>query len=143
MGDAEALAGGHRGEVAVELIAWSESDGVDDDVQAVPVLAQGGEHRFDLAVVGHVWEAQLRPRAPATGELLHPAPELVVLVGEGQFGAFPVHGGGDAGSDGELAGDSDDQARFPVRNPMVRSLSATQFSALAGAMKAASSNCCV
>src|SRR5690606_13147789 len=105
VGDAEAFAGGDVGEVAVELVAGSVADRVDDAVQTIPLLAQGFEDRGDVVIVGHVaGEAHLGAGAPAFGELLDTALELVVLVGEGQLGAFTVHGGGDAGRDGQFAG---------------------------------------
>ena len=91
MGDFEAITGNRVHVIAVQLVARGETDGVDDAVQAVPLLAQGFEDLGDLLVVGHVaGEAQLGAGAPAGGEFLDAALELVVLVGEGELGAFAV-----------------------------------------------------
>ncbi|MNF65394.1 hypothetical protein D3C84_471530 [compost metagenome] len=110
MGDAEAVTGGSVGEVAVQLVARGETYGVNDHVQAVPLLAQLFEDLGDFFVAGHVArEAQFRARAPACGELFDTALELFVLVGEGKFCALAMHGGSDAGCDGQFAGDTDDQ----------------------------------
>ncbi len=110
MGDLEAFAGGDFGEVAVQLVARGEADGVNDAVQAVPLLAQLLEHAGDVFVIGDVaGEAQLRARAPAGGEFLDAALELVVLVGESQFSTFAMHGGGDARGNRQFAGNADDQ----------------------------------
>ncbi|MNJ63538.1 hypothetical protein D3C77_594500 [compost metagenome] len=110
MGDAEAVTGGDFGEVAVQLVARGEADGVDDAVQAIPLLAQLLEYLGDIRVVGDVaGEAHLGAGAPAGGELLDATLELVVLISERQFGAFTVHGGGDARGDRQFAGNADDQ----------------------------------
>ncbi|MCY1436764.1 hypothetical protein D9M71_528990 [compost metagenome] len=110
MGDAEAVTGGSVGEVAVQLVARGETYGVNDHVQAVPLLAQLFEDLGDFFVAGHVArEAQFRARAPACGELFDTALELFVLVGEGKFCALAMHGGSDAGCDGQFTGDTDDQ----------------------------------
>ncbi|MNY46937.1 hypothetical protein D3C86_1821650 [compost metagenome] len=110
MSDLEAFTGGDFGKVAVQLVARSEADRVDDTVQTIPLLGQFLENAGDVVIVGHVArEAQVRAGAPACGELFDAALELVVLVGEGQFRTLAVHRGGDAGGDGQLAGDADDQ----------------------------------
>ena len=110
MGDLETVTGGHGGEVAVQLVAGGEADRVDDAIQAIPLLRQRGEHGFDLGVIGDIArKAQLGIGTPAGGEFFDATLELLVLVGEGQLGAFAVHGRGDAGGDGQLAGDADDE----------------------------------
>ncbi|MCY1267000.1 hypothetical protein D9M68_491300 [compost metagenome] len=122
MGDLEAFAGGDFGEVAVELVARSEAYRVDDDVQAIPLLAQLAEYRFDILVLGHVaGEAQVGAGAPAGGEFFHAAFQLVVLVGEGELCALAVHRRGDAGGDGQFAGDANDQYAFTGEKTHVRS----------------------
>src|SRR5690606_34393782 len=110
VGNLETFAGGDFSEVAIQLIARCEAHRVNDTVQAVPLFAQLCEDVDDIVVIGHVArEAQLRTRAPASGEFFNAALELVVLVSEGELGAFAVHGGGDARGDRQLAGDTDDQ----------------------------------
>src|SRR5690606_6184593 len=110
MGDLEAFAGGDFGEVAVELIAGGEAHRMDDAVQAIPLLRQCFKDTDDLRIVGDIArEAQLGVGAPALGEFLDATLELVVLVGEGEFGALAMHGSGNARSDGEFTGDAYDQ----------------------------------
>ncbi|MNR03173.1 hypothetical protein D3C85_1190540 [compost metagenome] len=108
--DAETVTGGGFGEVAVQLVARGEADGVHDAVQAVPLLAQLFEDLGDFFIAGHVArEAQLRARTPALCELFDTTLEFVVLISEGKLSALAMHGGSDAGCDGQLAGDTDDQ----------------------------------
>ncbi len=110
VGNAEAFTGGDFGEVAVQLVARSETNGVNDAIQAVPLLGQLDEYLLDFGVVGHIaGEAQLRTGAPAGSEFFNPAFQLFVLIGEGQFGALAVHGGGDAGGNGQFAGYANDE----------------------------------
>jgi len=42
------------------------------------------------------------------GQLFHPLLEFLVLVGQGDFGAFACHGLSDTKSNGAVAGDTDD-----------------------------------
>ncbi|MND84548.1 hypothetical protein D3C80_764420 [compost metagenome] len=110
MSDAETFTGGGFGEVAVQLVARGEADGVHDAVQAVPLLAQLFEDLGDFFIAGHIArEAQLRARTPALCELFDTTLEFVVLISEGKLSALAMHGGSDAGCDGQLAGDTDDQ----------------------------------
>src|SRR5690606_3159597 len=106
MGDLEAFAGGHFGEVAIQLVTGGETDRVNDAVDALgPLLLQLGEYLLDLGIVGHVTgKAHVCAGTPAGGEFFHTALELVILVGEGQFGTFAVHGRGNARGNGQLAG---------------------------------------
>ena len=54
------------------------------------------EYLDDLVVAGDITrKAQLRPRAPASSELLDAALELFILIGESQLGALTMHGRGD------------------------------------------------
>jgi len=143
VGNTKAFAGGDFGEVAVQLVARRETYRVDDAVQAVPLLAQGFENLGDLFVVGYVTgEAQLGAGAPAGGEFFDAALELVVLVGEGQFGAFAVHGGSDARGNRQFAGDANDQYALTGEKTHIQhphSVCVRQ----PGTMKAASSSCLV
>ena len=110
VGDAETFTGGDFGKVAVQLVARGKADGVHDAIQAVPLFRQLDEYLFDLGVIGHIaGEAQLRTGAPAGSEFFNPAFQLFVLIGEGQFGALAVHGRGNAGGNGQFAGDANDE----------------------------------
>ena len=110
MSDAEAFTGGSVGEVAIQLVARGETYGVNDAVQTVPLLAQVFENLGDFFIAGHVArEAQLRVRAPACGEFFNTTFQLFVLISESQLGAFTVHGGSNARSDGQFARDANDQ----------------------------------
>ncbi|MNF40063.1 hypothetical protein D3C84_210600 [compost metagenome] len=83
---------------------------MDDAVQAVPLFAQGFECRGDFFIAGDVaGKAQLGTGAPAGGKLFDATLEFFVLISEGQFGTFAVHGRGDARGDGQFAGNANDQ----------------------------------
>ena len=93
---------------------------MDDDVETVPVVVQVGEYGFDL-LVGTDIAGQEDVGLGLGRELSHPFLELVVLVGVGDLGAFPVHGLGDAPGDGTIAGDADDQCPFSCQESHVSS----------------------
>ncbi len=81
------------------------------DVQPVPVFLEPLEHRRDVGIAFHV-AGQGDGTAQFGGRFFDPGLQLVVLVGKGKFGAFPVHRLGDAPGDGTVAGDSHDQGAF-------------------------------
>ena len=87
MGDAKAFARQAVQEVAGNGFARGEADGMDQAVQAIPVLAEFGEGAFDLAVFGHV-AGQHDVAAEIGGEFAHAVLEAVADVSEGQFGAL-------------------------------------------------------
>ena len=94
---------------------------MDEDVEALrPALAELLEARCDLRIVGDV-ERQDDIAAQFGGRFLYPRKQLLVLVGEGQFGAFAVHGFGDAAGDRTLAGDSGDQCALALQETHVLS----------------------
>src|SRR5690606_2151608 len=121
VGDLEAFAGGHFGEVAIQLVTGGETDRVNDAVDALgPLLLQLGEYLLDLGIVGHVTgKAHVCAGTPAGGEFFHTALELVVLVGEGQLGTFAVHGCGDARGNGQLAGYTNDEYTLSAKKSHV------------------------
>ncbi len=108
MGDAEVLAGQALQVFALDRFARGEADRMHQDVEAIPALAQLGEDVVDLRVLGDV-QRQHDVGVALLGGILDARLELVVLVGEGEFGALTEHRFGDAAGDRTLAGDTDDQ----------------------------------
>src|SRR5690606_4850420 len=121
VGDLEAIAGGDFSEVAVQLVAGCKAHRMHDAVDPFgPFLLQLGEYLLDLRVVSYVTgKAHFGAGAPAFGKLFDAALELVVLVGEGQFGAFAVHGRGDARGNGQLAGYTNDEYALSAKKSHV------------------------
>src|SRR5690554_184697 len=108
MGDTEAVTGGHIHIVTVEFMRWRVTNGMDDDVDVVPVFVELGEHSVNLLVTGHIaGERQLT--APLIREFLNSGLKLFVLVSEGQFSAFTGECLGDAVGDGMFAGYTNNQ----------------------------------
>ena len=108
MRDQEALARDAVEVAAGQHLPRRERDGMDQNVEAVPVAAQCCEGRIDLGIARDVHRQRHR-RAEALGHLDDPVLQPVVLVGEGEFGALAVHRGRDAVGHGPLGGESDDQ----------------------------------
>ena len=73
-----------------------------------PGLAERGEHRLDLGVVGDVAVEDQR-RAELGGELGDPLLEALALVAEGELGAFAAAGPGDAVGDRPVREDAGDE----------------------------------
>src|SRR5690606_37495924 len=95
---------------------------MDDAVQAVPVLAEAAEHGVDFRIVGNVTgETQFLAAAEFLGGAFDAGFEFVVLVGEGEFGTFTVHGFGNTPGDGTLTGDTHDQIAFAGKKAHVSS----------------------
>ena len=111
LGDAEGLAGETVEEVALERLAGCEGDRVHQAVEAVPVLADLFEEAGDLGVVLHV-EREDQRAAEVRGELGDAILEAVVLIGEGKFRAFAVHGLGNAVRNRTVAQQTRDQDSF-------------------------------
>ena len=111
MGDAETFAADRLQVVAFQFGARREGHGVDDDIQVVPVVVQVVEYGIDFLIVGDIaGYGNFRPAF--AGHLFDPVAQLVILVGESQFGTFALHGLGDAPGDGTVAGESDDECAF-------------------------------
>ena len=121
MGDGEVLAGQAVEELAGDRLARGEGDAVDEDVEAVPVLAELLEAGGDLRIVGDV-ERQHDIAADSAAAFSTRDLQFVVLVGERQFRAFAVHGLGDAAGDGTLAGDAGDQCALALQESHVVSV---------------------
>ena len=114
MRNAEALATDGIDEAAGELVPRREPHRVNDDVEAVPVLAERLEGGGNFRILGDVHGA-----GEAAAQLfrhgLHARLELFALVGEGEIRALAAHGLGDAPGDRTLAGETDDQRALAVQ----------------------------
>src|SRR5690606_11067182 len=118
VGDAEVLARHAVQEVAFQGFARGKADRVDQSVQAVPVLAQGGECRLDLGVVGNV-AGNDDVAAEFFGEAAHAAFKAFADIGECQFGALGAAGMRDAVGDGSVRKYAGDQEAFAVQKAHV------------------------
>ena len=87
---------------------------MDDDVQAVPLLAERLESTGDFIITADV-TGNTESGIAFGGHLFDPAGEFLVLVGKGEDGPLPVHGLCDAPGDGAVAGEADDQRAFAVQ----------------------------
>ena len=114
MGQGEVLASQAVQETTGDGFARGESDGVHQNVEAVPLLAELLETRGDLRIVGHV-QRQHDVAAVFGGRFFDTRFQTIVLVGEGQFRAFPVHGFGDTRGDGTVAGDAGDECALALQ----------------------------
>ncbi len=93
------------GVAALELVLVGIGDGVDEEIDAAPRLADGREHLVDRSDVLDV-ARQHHLRADQLGERLHAPAERVALIGEGELGAVRRERARDAPRD-----------RVIVRNP--------------------------
>jgi hypothetical protein len=109
--DAETVARHGVDEGALQFLARREGYRMHHDVDAVPALTQRRKRGRDLRVLGHV-HRQRDVAAALGGEFLDPLAQLVILVGEGEFGALPVHGLGDAGGDRAVARNTHHKCAF-------------------------------
>ena len=85
--------------------------GMHQPVETVPLLAELLEEAGDLRVVLHV-ERVDQAAAEVGGELGDAVLEAVVLIGEGELGAFAVHGLGDAVGNRTVAEQTGDEDSF-------------------------------
>src|SRR3569623_1684512 len=99
--------------IALQLLARRIGRGMGDDVDGVPARAEFGEYVLDLAIVGEI-ARQHDLRAAFRRGSFHAGLQFFVLIGEGEFRAFAVHGLGDAPGDGAAARDADDQCAFAL-----------------------------
>ena len=113
MREREALAREAVEELALQRLARREADRMHEDVEAVPAPPEFGEHRFDLRVAGHV-QRQHDVGTELARRLVDAVLEPVVLVREGEAGAFAVHRLGDAPGDRAMAGDADDECALAL-----------------------------
>ncbi len=78
------------------------------------------ESRFNARILRH-FAGDHDAGTELGGEFFHPPFQLVVLVGESQFRAFAVHGGGDAVSDGTVTCDPGNECAFASQKTHVNS----------------------
>ena len=109
MGGVEGFTADAVEKIAGQRFFGGEGDGVNQAVEAVPRLAQIGEHAGDFFIVLHV-AAEHQLGAEAFGQLAYAVFEFVHHIGKRQLGALLVAGFGDAVGDGAVgnhAGDED------------------------------------
>ncbi len=108
MGNFEAFTGDRVHVVAIQLIAWCETDGVNETVKFRPGFCQLSEHAVDAFILRNV-AFQNDAGIQLRGKLFYAAFQLVVLVGECQLSAFAMHSLCDAVCDGQFAGNASHQ----------------------------------
>ena len=108
MRDFEAITGYRVHVVAVQLVARSEADGVNETVEFRPCFCQFSKHAVDAFVLCNV-TFQNDAGTQLRGKLFNTAFQLVVLVGERQLSAFAMHCLCDAVCDGQFAGNASHQ----------------------------------
>ena len=91
MSDGKGLATRAVGETAREGLTRSEGDRMHEDVEMTPTLFESGKSGIDLRIGGHI-ERQHNVRTDRLRERFHAFFELIVRVGEGEFGAFAMKG---------------------------------------------------
>ena len=113
MRDGIAFTRDRLGEAAFELVARRKADRMHEDVELIPVLAQVLEHGIDFFVARNVaLEQQVGVLPQAFGQFLDAPLELVVLVGEGEFGTLTRERFCDSRCDRAIARDANDQRPF-------------------------------
>ena len=121
MCDREVFAGEAVEKFAGQRFAGGEADRMDQNIEAVPVLAEIGEQLRDLRIAGHI-ARQDDIRAEVLRGFVDARPELVVDIGEGEFGALAVHRFRDAPGDRAVAQNAGDQRAFALQKSHVFSV---------------------
>ena len=103
---------------AVEVTAGQRfarriADGMNQDIELIPVSAELLEQPVDLLVLGDV-QRQHDIGAERGAHLLHACLELVALIGQREFRALAAHRLGDAVCDRALTGQAGDQRLLAV-----------------------------
>src|SRR5690606_27038297 len=106
---------------ALQLVARRERDRVDQDVEAVPVLAELCEESVDLRVVRNI-ERQHDLALLLGRELAYALGQLVVLVAEGELRAFAPQRIGDAPCDRAMACEAHDDGALAGEKSHERTL---------------------
>ena len=86
------------------------------EIERVPLLRDGGEHRVDRRAIGDVAMADDVP-ADLLRERLDPFLQRVALIGERQFGALRMAGLRDAPGNRPIVGDAHDEAAPGPQEP--------------------------
>src|SRR5476651_292484 len=97
---------------ALELVLVGEGDGMDQEVEAAPLLLDLGEGGIDAGSIGDV-ARQDQLAADLLGQRPHPFLQRFTLKGEGELGAMFVARFGDSPGDRAMIGHAHDQAFFP------------------------------
>ena len=113
MGDPEPFPGGGD-EVALEVLAQGVGDGVDQEIEAAEVLADGVGGAFELLLAGDV-ERQGERARDLRRQLVHVALEALVLEAQGERRALARRGAGDPPREGAVVRDPDDQSSFVLK----------------------------
>ena len=108
-------------EFAGQRFARSEADRVHEDVEAVPMFAEIGEQLRDLLIAGHV-ARQDDVRAEGFRGFVDARAQLVVDIGEGQFGAFAMHRAGNPPGNRAIAENAGNQCAFALQKSHVLSV---------------------
>ncbi len=116
MGLGECIAAGGLDEAAGQRLARGEGDRMDQDVEPVPGLAQPREGGVDLGVDADVHRHDQR-RAERGRELDYAILDAVVLVGEGELRALPLHGLRYAPGDRTIGGQAHHQGLSSRQKP--------------------------
>ena len=124
MGEPKSLAADVGDVVTLKFLSRSEGDGVNADVEPRPARAEVVERRRHCFVLAHV-AFQAKVRFELGRELSHPLAEALVLVGEGELGAFAAHRPCDAPGNRPLARNARDQGTFTVEKSHVAARSKT------------------
>ena len=104
------LARDRLNEATRKLLARGIANGMHNDVQTVPFLAQRRKYGVDLVIAGDIArEQQVGVLMQTFGELGDTAKEFFVLIREGDVTAFAGKCHGDTGCDRTFTGDTDDQ----------------------------------
>src|SRR6185312_12853245 len=83
---------------AFQLIWIGECDRMHDEIESLPILAEGRENAADALLVGYV-AVHHDLAVDAVGERTDALAQRVALEGEGELGALRMHRLGDAPSD--------------------------------------------
>ena len=112
---------GHEESGAVDVVQVTplqqfpggKGDGVDQYVQAVPMIRQAIKKGLYLVVTGDI-AGQGNIRIDLCSEFFHAFPQFPILVGECQVGAFTVHCLGNTPGNGTIACHAYDQCTLAV-----------------------------
>ena len=113
-GAREILAGGGVDIAPLQLFLGRVADGVDEEVEPVaPGSVELLENRVERGQILDI-AGDDEIRTHRFGQRLHPPPERIPLIGEGELGALIGHRFRDAPGDGMVVGDAHDQATLAL-----------------------------
>ena len=100
------------GVAASEFVAVGKADAMDQKIEAAPGRRQLGKHRLDRGQILDVASVDMIRGAEFFGERRDPLAKRVVLIGEGEIGAFCGQSLGYAPGDRVIIRDAHHQAAF-------------------------------